>query len=66
MSSVPSCIDMNVDQSKETGEPVWAEIDLDVVWVIDPPAFLAGTYDGHDGSGGVHEDLYPHPFGGRP
>jgi ketosteroid isomerase-like protein len=21
----------------------------DVVWVVDPPAFLAGTYHGHDG-----------------
>jgi ketosteroid isomerase-like protein len=27
----------------------WELIDPEVVWVIDPPAFLAGTYHGHDG-----------------
>jgi hypothetical protein len=38
-----------VDRSNESGGPVWAEVDPDVVWVIDPPAFRAGTYHGHDG-----------------
>jgi hypothetical protein len=31
------------DRFNETGEPLWEEIDPDVVWVIDPDAFLAGT-----------------------
>ena len=31
------------------GEFAWEQLDPAVVWVIDPPAFLAGTYQGHDG-----------------
>jgi hypothetical protein len=31
------------------GEFAWEQLDPGVVWVIDPPAFLAGTYHGHDG-----------------
>jgi ketosteroid isomerase-like protein len=31
------------------GEFAWDQMDPRVVWVIDPPAFLAGTYHGHDG-----------------
>jgi ketosteroid isomerase-like protein len=31
------------------GEFPWDQMDPGVVWVIDPPAFLAGTYHGHDG-----------------
>jgi ketosteroid isomerase-like protein len=38
-----------IDHFNETGEPIWAEIDPEVVWVIDPPAWLAGTYHGHGG-----------------
>jgi uncharacterized protein len=37
-----------VDQFNEGAFP-WELIDPEVVWVIDPPAFLAGTYQGHDG-----------------
>ena len=37
-----------IDQYNETGEPVWTDMDPDVVWVIDPGAFLAGTYRGHE------------------
>jgi ketosteroid isomerase-like protein len=39
----------SIDHLNETGELLWAEIDPDMVWVIDPPAFLAGTYHGHEG-----------------
>jgi ketosteroid isomerase-like protein len=38
-----------VDHWNETGEPPWDEIDPDVVFVIDPDSFVAGTYRGHDG-----------------
>ena len=38
-----------IDKYNEIGEPAWAAMDPDVVWVIDPGAFLAGTYRGHDG-----------------
>jgi ketosteroid isomerase-like protein len=31
-----------------TGQPPWAEIDPDAVFVIDPNAFLGGTYRGHE------------------
>jgi ketosteroid isomerase-like protein len=37
------------DHWNETGEPLWAEIDPEVVFVIDPRSFVAGTYRGHDG-----------------
>jgi hypothetical protein len=40
-----------IDHFNETGEPIWAEIDPDVVWVIDPPAWLAGPTTGTGGSG---------------
>jgi ketosteroid isomerase-like protein len=33
----------------ETGEPLWAEMDPEVVFVIDPGSFVGGTYRGHDG-----------------
>jgi ketosteroid isomerase-like protein len=38
-----------VDHWNETGEPPWAEIDPDAVWVIDPGSFVGGTYRGHEG-----------------
>jgi ketosteroid isomerase-like protein len=38
-----------VDHWNETGEPPWDEIDPDVVFVIDPGSFVAGTYRGHEG-----------------
>jgi len=37
------------DHWNETGEPPWAEMDPEVVFVIDPGSFVAGTYRGHDG-----------------
>jgi hypothetical protein len=37
------------DHWNETGEPLWAEMDPEVVFVIDPGSFVAGTYRGHDG-----------------
>jgi uncharacterized protein len=33
----------------ETGEFLWAEIDPDAMFVIDPGSFVAGTYRGHEG-----------------
>ena len=38
-----------LDHWNETGEPLWTEIDPDAVFVIDPGAFVAGTYRGHEG-----------------
>ena len=38
-----------MDNWKETGEPLWNEIDPDAVFVIDPESFVAGTYRGHEG-----------------
>jgi hypothetical protein len=38
-----------VDRFREAGEPVWAEIDPDAEFVIDPGSLLAGTYRGHEG-----------------
>ena len=38
-----------VDHWNETGEPPWDALDPDVVFVIDPDSFVAGTYRGHDG-----------------
>lgn len=38
-----------IDHWNETGEFLWAEIDPDAVFVIDPASFVAGTYRGHDG-----------------
>jgi uncharacterized protein len=31
------------------GEVPWELVDPDVEWVIEPPAWVAGTYRGHDG-----------------
>ena len=38
-----------LDHWNETGEPLWAEIDPEAVFVIDPGAFVAGAYRGHEG-----------------
>jgi ketosteroid isomerase-like protein len=38
-----------VDQFNGTGDLDWEMIDPDAVWVLEPPAFLAGTYRGHEG-----------------
>jgi ketosteroid isomerase-like protein len=32
----------------ETGEPLWAELDPEIVFEIDPGSFVAGTYRGYD------------------
>ena len=40
-----------LDHWNETGEPLWAEIDSEAVFVIDPGSFVAGTYRGHEGIG---------------
>ena len=37
------------DHWNETGEPLWAVLDPEVVFVIDPGSFVAGTYSGRDG-----------------
>jgi uncharacterized protein len=38
-----------LDHWNETGEFLWAEIDPDAVFVIDPGSFVGGTYRGHEG-----------------
>ena len=38
-----------VDHFNEAGDFPWELIDPDTVWVVEPPAFLAGTYHGHEG-----------------
>jgi ketosteroid isomerase-like protein len=38
-----------IDTWNETGEPLWTEIDPQAEFVIDPGAFVAGTYRGHEG-----------------
>jgi ketosteroid isomerase-like protein len=38
-----------VDHYNETGEPLRELIDPELVYIIDPPAWLAGTYRGHEG-----------------
>jgi ketosteroid isomerase-like protein len=38
-----------LDHWNETGDALWAEIDPDAVFVIDPNSFVAGTYRGHEG-----------------
>ena len=38
-----------IDHWNEADEPLWTEIDPDAAFVIDPGAFLAGTYRGHEG-----------------
>jgi uncharacterized protein len=37
------------DHWNATGEPPWALVDPDAVFVIDPGSFVAGTYRGHEG-----------------
>ena len=37
----------SVDHWNETAEPLWELLDPDIEYVIDPPAWLAGTYRGH-------------------
>ena len=36
-----------VEHWNETSEFLWELVDRDIVYVIDPPAWLAGTYRGH-------------------
>ena len=36
----------SLDHWNETGEPIWELLDADIEYVIDPPAWLAGTYRG--------------------
>ena len=36
----------SLDHWNETGEPIWELLDPDLEYIIDPPAFLAGTYRG--------------------
>ena len=38
-----------IDHYNETGDPLRELIDPDVTWVVDPDAFIAGTYRGPDG-----------------
>jgi ketosteroid isomerase-like protein len=38
-----------IDEYNETGDVPWEAIDRDVEWVIPTPAFVAGTYRGHEG-----------------
>ena len=38
-----------IDHYNETGEFPWDSVDPDTVWVIDPAAWLGGTYRGHEG-----------------
>jgi ketosteroid isomerase-like protein len=46
-----------LDRFNETGDVPWEAIDPAVEWVIDPGAFLAGTYRGHDGVRSMLRDL---------
>jgi uncharacterized protein len=38
-----------LDHWNETGDALWAVIDPDAVFEIDPGSFVAGTYRGHEG-----------------
>ena len=38
-----------LDHWNETGEPLWADIDPEAVFVIDQGSFVADTYRGHEG-----------------
>jgi ketosteroid isomerase-like protein len=38
-----------IDHWNETGDFLWAEIDPDAVFVIDPGSFVGGAYRGHEG-----------------
>jgi ketosteroid isomerase-like protein len=40
-----------MDHWNETGEFLWALIDPDAVFEIDPESFVAGTYRGYEGIG---------------
>jgi uncharacterized protein len=42
-------VQRSLDHYDETGEFLWDLIDPGVIWIVDPPAFLAGTYRGHEG-----------------
>jgi uncharacterized protein len=46
-----------VEQFNANGELPWAAMGPDVVWVVDPGAFLAGSYRGHDGVRTLFERL---------
>jgi hypothetical protein len=39
------------DHWNSTGEPLWAEIDCEAGFVIDPGSFVAGTYRGLEAVG---------------
>jgi hypothetical protein len=34
-----------IDHYNQTGEPPWDLIDPDVEWVVEPPAWVAATYE---------------------
>jgi uncharacterized protein len=38
-----------VTERYNAGDVAWELIDPDIEWVVDPPAWVAGTYRGHDG-----------------
>jgi ketosteroid isomerase-like protein len=38
----------SLDHWNETGEPLWELLDPDIKYVMDPPAWLAGTYRGQE------------------
>jgi ketosteroid isomerase-like protein len=40
----------SLDRWNETGEPIWELLDPDIEYVIDLPAWLAGTYRGQGSS----------------
>jgi uncharacterized protein len=42
-------VQRNLDHWNEAGDFLWAEIDPDAVFEIDPASFVAGTYRGHEG-----------------
>ena len=42
-------VQRDLDHWNETGEPLWAEIDPEAVFVIDQGSFVADTYQGHEG-----------------
>jgi ketosteroid isomerase-like protein len=43
-----------LDHWNETGEFLWAEIDPEAVFMIDPASFVGGTYRGHEGITELH------------
>jgi ketosteroid isomerase-like protein len=38
-----------VTERFNSGEPSWDLVDPEIEWVVEPPAWVAGTYRGHDG-----------------